>query len=160
MIYLKRQCRPSILFLDTDIYPLGVTCTHRSHMAPLGPLLGLVGVRASCGLVCGPLWCVCGSFWKVIVAIFLVVHITLQEGSGVIPMFQLSWSLQGMLRFGALGLVLIIALSFKLGIAHHFFHGFLTFPKTFYQIFKIFCNRSDRLASGSSSQSMQNTDFW
>ena len=27
-------------------------------------------------------------------AIFLVVHITLQEGSGVIPMFQLSWSLQ------------------------------------------------------------------
>ena len=28
-------------------------------------------------------------------AIFLVFHITLQEGSGVIPMFQLSWSLQG-----------------------------------------------------------------
>ena len=73
----------------------GVTCTHHSHMAPLGPLLGLVGVRASCGLVCGPLWCVCGSFWRVIVTIFLVVHITLQEGSGVIPMFQLSWSLQG-----------------------------------------------------------------
>ena len=81
------MCRPSILSLDIDIYPLGVTCTHRSHMAPLGPFLGLVGVRASCGLVCGPLWCVCSSFWRVIVAIFLVVHITLQEGSGVIPMF-------------------------------------------------------------------------
>ena len=69
--------RPLILSLDTDIYPLAVTCTHRSHMAPLGPLLGLVGVRASCGFVCGPLWCVCGLFWRVIVAIFLVVHITL-----------------------------------------------------------------------------------
>ena len=55
----------------------GVTCTHHSHMAPLGPLLGLVGVRASCGLVYGPLWCVCGSFLRVIMAIFLVVHITL-----------------------------------------------------------------------------------
>ena len=75
--YCQYVCRPSILSLDTDIYPLGVTCTHRSHMAPLGPFLGLVGVRASCGLVCGPLWCVCGSFWRVIVAIFLVVHITL-----------------------------------------------------------------------------------
>ena len=89
------MCRPSILSLDTGIYPSGVTSTHRSHMAPLGPLLGLVGVRASCGFVCGPLWCICGSFWRVTMAIFLVVHITLQEGSGVIPMFQLSWSLQG-----------------------------------------------------------------
>ena len=71
------SCRPSILSLDTDFYPMGVTCTHRSHMAPLGPFLGLVGVRASCGLVCGPLWCVCGSFWRVIMTIFLVVHITL-----------------------------------------------------------------------------------
>ena len=72
-----QYCRPSILSLDTDIYPSGVTSTHHSHMAPLGPLLGLVGVRASCGFVCGPLWCICGSFWGVTMAIFLVVHITL-----------------------------------------------------------------------------------
>ncbi|RVW35058.1 hypothetical protein CK203_079890 [Vitis vinifera] len=45
----KTSCRPSILSLDTGIYPSGVTSTHRSHMTPLGPLLGLVGVRASCG---------------------------------------------------------------------------------------------------------------
>ena len=70
-------CRPSILSLDTGIYPSGVTSTHRSHMTPLGPLLGLVGVRASCGFVCGPLWCICGSFRRVTIAIFLVVHITL-----------------------------------------------------------------------------------
>ena len=57
-------CRPSILSLDTGIYPSGVTSTHRSHMAPLRPLLGLVGVRASCGFVCGPLWCICGSFGR------------------------------------------------------------------------------------------------
>ena len=74
---IDTTCRPSILFLDTGIYPSGVTSTHRSHMAPLGPLLGLVGVRASCGFVCGPLWCICGSFWRVTMAIFLVVHITL-----------------------------------------------------------------------------------
>ncbi|RVW84180.1 hypothetical protein CK203_045280 [Vitis vinifera] len=70
-------CRPSILSLDTGIYPSGVTSTHRSHMAPLEPLLGLVGVRASCGFVYGPLWCICGSFWRVTMAIFLVVHIML-----------------------------------------------------------------------------------
>ncbi|KAL6312487.1 hypothetical protein AAG906_012083 [Vitis piasezkii] len=70
-------CRPSILSLDTGIYPSGVTSTHRSHMTPLGPLLGLVGVRASCGFVCGPLWCICGSFRRVTMAIFLVVPITL-----------------------------------------------------------------------------------
>ena len=71
------KCRPSILSLHTGIYPSGVTSTHHSHMAPLGPLLGLVGVRASSGFVCGPLWCICGSFWRVTMAIFLVVHITL-----------------------------------------------------------------------------------
>ena len=73
----KSCCRPSILSLDTGIYPSGVTSTHRSHMTPLGPLLGLVGVRASCGFVCGPLSCICGSFRRVTMAIFLVVHITL-----------------------------------------------------------------------------------
>ena len=36
-------------------YPMDVTLTHRSHMAPLGPHLTLVGFRASSGLVCGPL---------------------------------------------------------------------------------------------------------
>ena len=30
-------CRPSILPLNTCIYPMGVTLTHRSHMTPLGP---------------------------------------------------------------------------------------------------------------------------
>ncbi|KAL6313222.1 hypothetical protein AAG906_016836 [Vitis piasezkii] len=69
-------CRSSILS-STPTFILGVTSTHRSHMSPLGPLLGLVGVRASCGFVCGPLWCICGSFWRVTMAIFLVVHITL-----------------------------------------------------------------------------------
>ena len=63
--------------------------------------------------------------------------------------FSLVGVYRGMLRFKALGLVLIIAPSFKLGIAHHFFHGFLTLPETFYQIFKIFYNRFDLLASGS-----------
>ena len=73
----KVMCRPSILSLDTGIYPSGVTSTHRSHMAPLGHLLGLVGVRASCGFVCGPLWCICGPFSRVTMAILLVVHSTL-----------------------------------------------------------------------------------
>ena len=30
------HCRPSILPLNTCIYPMGVTLTHRSHMASLG----------------------------------------------------------------------------------------------------------------------------
>ena len=29
--------RPSILPLNTCIYPMGVTLTHRSHITPLGP---------------------------------------------------------------------------------------------------------------------------
>ena len=36
-----------------------------------------------------------------------------------------------------------------------FFHGFLTLPETFYQIFKIFCNWFDRLTSGSAGSSSQ-----
>ena len=31
------DCRPSSLSLNTCIYPMGVTLTHRSHIAPLGP---------------------------------------------------------------------------------------------------------------------------
>ena len=31
------RCRPSILHLNTCIYPMGVILTHRSHMTPLGP---------------------------------------------------------------------------------------------------------------------------
>ena len=77
LIFHIITCRPSILSLDTGIYPSGVTSTHRSHMAPLGPLLGLVSVRASCGFVCGPFWFICGSFQRVTMTIFLVVHITL-----------------------------------------------------------------------------------
>ena len=46
-------------------------------------------------------------------------------------------------------IILIISPFSELGIAHHFFHGFLTLPGTFFQIFKIFCNLFDRLASGS-----------
>ena len=30
-------CRPSIFPLNTCIYPMGVTLTHRSHITPLGP---------------------------------------------------------------------------------------------------------------------------
>ena len=45
------QFRPSTL----TFYPMDVTLTHRSHMAPLGPHLTLVGFRASSGLVYGPL---------------------------------------------------------------------------------------------------------
>ena len=36
-------------------YPMCVTLTYRSHMAPLRPHLTLVGLQASSGLVCGPL---------------------------------------------------------------------------------------------------------
>ena len=35
-------------------YPMGVTLTYHSHMAPLGPHLTLVGFPALSGLVCGP----------------------------------------------------------------------------------------------------------
>ena len=48
-------CSPSIFSLNTCIYPMGVTLTHRSHVAPLEPLLGLVSLRALGGLVCGAL---------------------------------------------------------------------------------------------------------
>ena len=34
---LKPSYRPSILSLNTCIYPMGVTLTHRSHMVSLGP---------------------------------------------------------------------------------------------------------------------------
>ena len=34
---LELICRPSILPLNTCIYPMGVTLTHRSHITPLGP---------------------------------------------------------------------------------------------------------------------------
>ena len=33
----KAHCRPSILPLNTCIYPMVVTLTHRSHITPLGP---------------------------------------------------------------------------------------------------------------------------
>ena len=33
----KHACRPSIFPLNTCIYPMGVTLTHRSHITPLGP---------------------------------------------------------------------------------------------------------------------------
>ena len=36
-------------------YPMGVTLTYRSHMAPLGPHLTLADFQASSELVCGPL---------------------------------------------------------------------------------------------------------
>ena len=114
-------CRPSILSLDTGIYPSGVTSTHCSHLAPLGPLLGLVGVRASCGFVCGPLWCICGSFWRVTMAIFLVVHIHYRKEVGSSQCLSLVGVYRGMLRFGALGLVLIVSPSSKLGIKNRFF---------------------------------------
>ena len=116
---IMRECRPSILSLDTGIYPSGVTSTHRSHMAPLGHLLGLVGVRASCGFVCGPLWCICDSFWRVTMAIFLVVHYRKEVGSS--RCFSLVGVYRGMLRFGALGLVFIVSPSSKLGIKNHCF---------------------------------------
>ena len=63
-------CRPSILSLNTCINPLGVTLTHRSHMAPLGVLLGLVSLQASGGLVCGTL------------SVYVVIGIVQQEASG------------------------------------------------------------------------------
>ena len=31
------SCRPPIIPLNTCIYPMGVTLTHRSHITPLGP---------------------------------------------------------------------------------------------------------------------------
>ena len=34
---LPSEERPSILPLNTCIYPMGVTLTHRSHITPLGP---------------------------------------------------------------------------------------------------------------------------
>ena len=34
---MKVECRPSILPLNTCIYPMGVTLTHRSHITLLGP---------------------------------------------------------------------------------------------------------------------------
>ena len=48
-ILVDPQFCPSTL----TFYPMDVTLTHRSHMAPLGPYLTLVGFRASSGLVCG-----------------------------------------------------------------------------------------------------------
>ena len=35
--FREEVCRPSILLLNTCIYPIGVTLTHRSHITPLGP---------------------------------------------------------------------------------------------------------------------------
>ena len=34
---MSPRCRPSIFPLNTCIYPMGVTLTHRSHITPLGP---------------------------------------------------------------------------------------------------------------------------
>ena len=51
--------------------------------------------------------------------------------------FSLVGVYRGMLRFGALRLVLIISLFSELGIMNHFFHGFLTLLGAFCQILKI-----------------------
>ena len=51
----KRSVDPQFCPSTLTFYPMDVTLTHRSHMAPLGPHLTLVGFRASSGLVCGPL---------------------------------------------------------------------------------------------------------
>ena len=64
--------RPSLLSLDTWIFPLGVTFTHRSHIAPLGPLLGLVGVRASCGLSVFEPHVAC--LWSIMVCMWFILE--------------------------------------------------------------------------------------
>ena len=62
--------------------------------------------------------------------------------------FSLVGVYRGMLRFGALGLVLIIAPSFKLWIAHRFFSWIPHSSRNILSNFQNFCNRFDWLASG------------
>ena len=52
-------------------------------------------------------------------------------------------------EFGAREIVLVISPSSELGISLRFFFGFLILQRTFFQIFKKFLIRLNRLASGS-----------
>ena len=51
--------------------------------------------------------------------------------------------------YGALGLSSFISPSSELRIMHHFFYGLLVIQGTFYQNFKFFLNRLDKLATSS-----------
>ena len=55
MVCFETCVDPQFCPSTLTFYPMDVTLTHHSHMAPLGPHLTLVGFRASSGLVCGPL---------------------------------------------------------------------------------------------------------
>ena len=74
---LVMMCRPSILSLDTCIDLKGVTCIqlficHGSGSFGFNRFLSFVHVR-----LCFTMVRVCGSFWNVVMALSLVVHIVL-----------------------------------------------------------------------------------
>ena len=108
---------------------MGVTLTHHSHMALLGPHLTLVGFRASSGLVCGPLSAYVVHFgvssWP-----FFYWHRAIGSKWGP-PRFWLIRSLLEYVKFGALEIVLIVSPLSELRIMCHLFCCILYFPRSF-----------------------------
>ena len=122
LYWYKQECRPSILSLDTCIYPMSVTYTHVFIWHHQGLLLSLVGFFQPC---LGSYVVHCGAS---------MVHFGVPSW----PFSQLlaschrkevgssrSFSSVGVYRsvseLGALKFVLAISPSSDLGIAHHFF---------------------------------------
>ena len=158
------MCRPSILSLDTCILSYGCHMHPCFHMTPPWPpfgldrFLSLVQVHLRSNVVQ-----VCSSFWSSVkVNLPSCSHHAIGKEVRPPKNFSSVGIHRSRFEFRAFGLVLIISLSFDLRIVHRFFYGLIILQETFYQNFKIFLNRIDRLASsstGSSSQLIWSTDF-
>ena len=122
-LYIRdSKCRPSILSLDTCIYPMGVTCPC-FHMTPPWPpfgldrFLSLVQVHLQSNVVR-----VCSSFWSSVMVNFpSCSHHAIRKKVRPPKNFNSVGIHRSRFKFRALGLVLIISPLSELGITHRFF---------------------------------------
>ena len=139
-LYIRdSKCRPSILSLDTCIYPMGVTCPC-FHMTPPWPpfgldrFLSLVQVHLQSNVVR-----VCSSFWSSVMVNFpSCSHHAIRKKVRPLKNFNLVGIHRSRFKFRALGLVLIISPLSELGITHRFFFMDSLFFKGHFEKFQFF----------------------
>ena len=139
------MCRPSILPLDTCIYPMSVTCTHVFIWHHQGLLLGLVGFFQPClssyVVHCGvrmvhfgvPSWP-----FSQLLASFHRKEVGSSRSFSSIAVYR------SVSELGALGLFWPYFPHPNLELALFFFHGLLIIQGKLCQIFIIFLNWLDR----------------
>ena len=137
-------CIPSILSLDTCILSYRCHMHPCFHMAPQWPpfgldrFLSLVQVHLRSNVVR-----VCSSFWSSVMENFPTCsHHAIGKEMSPPKNFSSVGIHRSRFEFGALALVLIISLSFELGIVHHFFYGLLILQGTFFKISNFFSTGS------------------